>query len=401
MIKRKILKLFHQSGNLKSTNYCRKSENAKGSSKPVIGDARIILYFLSFTGIPNIEPYATGRLFAYFQKAIKYIFAIYLFCMLGITATCRFRSISKINENVIINAAVVTTSLTNVLLKIFLIIKMKKVNLIFQSLLRFTRRYEVTTFSGKKIVVICCFISFLLPIAFVVFCESATDFTCFISYFETLFTFNEKSKYFTYILLGIASVINTFTFSLIATILLSFIYTSYCRLTLQPLLIQLKKSLKFPTASNLKICLDMYAEAKQIRHQIEDFTAINAFFLYGLFFTQTLYLVGKYVTIEKEIFSTTSKVRLIYTVAQMIILCVSASKAVSMWQKIREIAQEIPHYRVKLYNNVRYNDMLLFWSLLETTKNDLSFTCFGILILDYNLLLKTFVSAVTFGVLMI
>lgn len=401
MVKSTVLNLFHQSGHLKSTNYYRKGENAKGSCKPVIDDARIILNFLSFAGIPNIEPYATGRVFAYFQKIIQYIFAIYLLIMLGITATCRFRSISKINRNVVINAAVITTSLSSALLKFFLVIKMRKINVVFQSLSRFTRRYQVTIFSEKKIVVICCSISFLLPIAFVVLCNSATDFACYTRYFKTLFTFNEASTYFLYVSLGIASVINTFTFSLIATILLTYIYTSYCRLTLQPLIMQLKTTLKFPTTNNIKLCLDMYTEAKQIRHQIEEFTAINAFFLYGLFFTSTLYSVGKYVTIEEETFSTVSKVRLILTVAQMIILCVTASKAASMWQNIREIAQEIPHYRVKLYNNVRYDDMLLFWSLLETTKNDLSFTCFGILILDCNLLLKTFVSAVTFGVLMV
>lgn len=401
MVKGKILKIVYQRNHSISTNHFQKSERVKGSCKPFIDDTRIILNFLSFTGIPNIEPYVSGRLFANFQKVIQYVFAIFLLCTLGTTATCRFRSIAKINKNVAVNAPVITISLSNALLKFFLIIKMKKINVIFQSLLRFTSRYQVAIFSEKKIVIICCSISFLLPIAFVVYYGSATNFTCYINYFKTSFTSNNISKYFMHVLFAIASAINSYIFSLIATILLSYIYTSYCRLTLQPLIMQLKTSLKLPTTHNIKICLDMYAEAKKIRHQIEDFTAINAFFLYGLFFTSILYLIGKYLTIEEGTFSTVSKVRLISTVAQMIILCMPASKAVSMWQNIREITQEIPHYRVKFYNNVRNSDMLLFWSLFETTKNDLSFTCFGILILDWNLLLKTFVSVVTFGVLMI
>lgn len=401
MIKGWILKHLHKRNHSISTNPFRKSKHARGSCKPFIDDTRIILNFLSFTGIPNIEPYVSGIFFAKFQKVIQYVFSIFFFYVSVTSTTGRFTSISKINKNVVVTAAVIATTLSSALLKCFFIIKMGKLNIIFQSLLRFTHRYQVRSVSGKKILIICCTISFLLPIIFVACFASVTDVPDYLSYLSIWLPSNEISKYFIYVSLDIATAINTFTFSFIATILLSYIYISYCRLTLKPLITQLKTSLKFPTTHNIKICLDMYTEAKKIWHQIEDFTAINAFFLYGLFFISTLYLIGKYVTIEQESFTTASKVRFITTVIQMIILCKSGSKAISQWQNIRETAQEIPHYRVKLYNNLRNNDMLLFWSLLESTKSDLSFTCFGILILDWNLLLKTFVSAITFGVLMI
>ena len=85
----------------------------------------------------------------------------------------------------------------------------------------------------------------------------------------------------------------------------------------------------------------------------------------------------------------------------MIVLCLSGSTVVRQWKDIRHLAQKISYSHSRFYDQVQNKDMLLLWSLLEGTKLDLSFTCFGILTLDWSLLLKTIVTAVTFGVLML
>lgn len=84
----------------------------------------------------------------------------------------------------------------------------------------------------------------------------------------------------------------------------------------------------------------------------------------------------------------------------MSMLAKSGSRAVNQWQGIKIIAQELPYFHGKFYEQVGNNDMLFLMSLLRVTNRDLSFTGFGVLKLDWNLLLATTMSLATFGVLM-
>lgn len=135
------------------------------------------------------------------------------------------------------------TSLLAVLLKSFLIIKIRKLNVISESLLRFAHHYLVRIFFARKIVTIYCSVSFALPIILVEWYSSSTSFRGYLTYLNTWIPFNKIYKHFIYFAIHSAFAINTFTFSLIDTILLSFIYISYCRLTLKPMTVQIKKNL--------------------------------------------------------------------------------------------------------------------------------------------------------------
>lgn len=64
----------------------------------------------------------------------------------------------------------------------------------------------------------------------------------------------------------------------------------------------------------------MCGEVKQIWMKIEDFTSINAFFLFGVSFSSALYVVNKYVSVDKGCLSIISKFRAVVSIAQMIML---------------------------------------------------------------------------------
>lgn len=201
---------------------------------------------------------------------------------------------------------------------------------------------------------------------------------------------HKTSRYFVYAI-DVGYAINTFTFPLIISILLS----------LNHFATQLRKTRIYPIILNIKKSLNIYNKVRKICLQIEDFASIIAFFLYGLCFTTVLYLVGKYSLIKHETLSTCSRISAVFPVLQMIIVCISVSKTVNHWQEIRQIAQDISQFHGIIYDYVRNKDMLLLWSLVEHIKIDLSFTCIGIFTLHWSLVLKSVTTTVTFGVLML
>lgn len=114
-----------------------------------------------------------------------------------------------------------------------------------------------------------------------------------------------------YCLLVIGNAINEYKFSLITTMLLSFLYISFCRFLLKPFAIQLKLTHENLTTQNISKCLDMNIDVRRLWLRIGDFSAINAFFLYGLLFTNALYLVGKFAEKYKGL-TTFSNVRALF-----------------------------------------------------------------------------------------
>lgn len=154
--------------------------------------------------------------------------------------------------------------------------------------------YEVSYISQRKVIIIGCIICLILPVLICLchtFIEKSSGFGKWINlhYFSN----NESWAVITLCLLDIGSAINEYTFPLVTTIL-SFIYLSYCRVSLKPLTDQLKETREHPTKQNIAKCLEMTIKVWRLWLEIEDFTAINAFFLYGLSFTKALHLIAKF-----------------------------------------------------------------------------------------------------------
>lgn len=375
---------------------------AKLNSNIIKDNTRVILNFLSFAGLPNNELSNSGTCITKLKKIFQYVFAIYLLYVFALSTIHRFKYYSMLGNNIAVDANVIVLSVSSLLLKVSLIMKMKRIKFIFKCFVKFMHRYQIVVNSVRKKVIICCSISFVVPFLFSVWhssVEGHTDLHDFIC-FDCLLS-NKASRYFFNIAIDVGYSVNTFTFPLITTILLSFIYIAFCKLILKPFAIQLKKSQKNPTSQNIKKNLIMLNEVRQIWHQIEDFASVNAFFLYGLDFTLALRLVGKYSFTDQEDLSVLSIMSGFFTVTQMIILCISGSKVVKHWKDVQQISQEISQIHSLIHDKVQVKDMLLLWSFVEVTKADLSFTCLGIFTLDWSLLFKTVATMVTFGVLMV
>lgn len=372
------------------------------NAKIIKDNTRVILKFLSFAGLPNNELSNSGTRITKLQKIFQFVFAIYLLYVFVLSTIHRFKHYSMLGNNIAVDTNIIVLSLSALLLKVSLIMKMKRIKFILKCFIKFMYRYEIIVTSERKKVIICCFISFVVPFLLSVYhssVEGHTDLHDFIC-FDCLLS-NKASRYLFNIAIDVGYSVNTFTFPLITTILLSFIYIAFCTLTLKPLAIQLKKTQKNPTSQNIKKNLVMYNEVKQIWHQIENFASVNAFFLYGLDFTLALRLVGKYSFNDQENLSVLSIMSAFFTVSQMIILCISGSKVVKHWKGIQQISQEISQIHSLIHDKVQVKDLLLLWSFVEGTKIDLSFTCLGIFTLDWSLLFKTVATMVTFGVLMV
>lgn len=84
----------------------------------------------------------------------------------------------------------------------------------------------------------------------------------------------------------------------------------------------------------------MNIDVRQLWLRIEDFSVINAIFLYGLLFTNALYLVGKFAVKYKGL-TTFSNVRALFTIFQMTRLAISGSRVITKWQEIKILSQEL------------------------------------------------------------
>lgn len=171
-------------------------------------------------------------------------------------------------------------------------------------------QYEVSYISQRKVIITGCIICLILPVLICLchtFIEKSSGFEKWINlhYFSN----NESWAVITLCLLDIGSAINEYTFPLVTTILLSFIYLSYCRVSLKPLTDQLKETREHPTKQNIAKCLEMTIKVWRLWLEIEDFTSIIAFFLCGLSFTKALHLIAKYV-FKGNSFTTMSVLRI-------------------------------------------------------------------------------------------
>lgn len=374
---------------------------SKRNFNTITSDERIILNFLSFIGVPNIQTYQSKNCFPKLRKILQYTFFIYFLCVFMLQKIYRVNKYFSVSTNIVIQINVISTAVLSLLLKVFFIINIKKLNSVGQCFWEFMLEYQVIYMPIKRIVTTGCFASFIFPILIYLchtFIGVPTEFYDWIVIH--CFFFNKTLKIIMYCFLDIGCAINEYTFPLIITILLSFLYISFCKFSLKPFADQLKLTRENPTSQNISKCLDMNTEVRRVWLKVEDFSAINAFLLYGLSFTNALYLIGKYAVKYKG-FTTLSKIRALSVIFQMSILAASGSSVISEWQEIKILAQELPHFYGKFYDKIQSKDMLYLWSLADVTKIDICFTCFNVLKLDCSLLLKTIMYLVTFGVLMI
>lgn len=364
-----------------------------------ISDTNIILHFLSVIGIPNINN-IRPRKFRRIFKILLYVLAVYYICISLLLSVYRFEFLHEMG-NLLSTANGIATITSSLLLKLFLIIKVKKLNEIFNSFCKFMTRNKVEAHSNKNVIMIGCMSSLLFPI----FVSEYNYHVLHQAQFYEWLPFNhllsislERDIVVTFIDIGY--VIDEYAFPFISTILLIFIYFSYNKFILTPFLMQLKRTYRNPTLYSIRANLDMCGEVKQIWMKIEDFTSINAFLLFGVSFSSALYVVNKYVSVDKGCLSIISKFRAVVSIAQMIMLCASGSHTVNKWREVRLYVQEKFRFYSKNVDKEQNRDILPLLSLLDYTKIDLSFTCFGILNLDWSLLLKTIMTIVTFGSLM-
>lgn len=372
------------------------------TNKSLISDAKIILQFLSITGIPNISNFKAKKVCNNFKILLLHLLAIYFFGISLLLSAHRFDTLQD-KGNFLSSVNGMATGVSSILLKFFLIVKVKKLNIIFNSFYEFMTRTGVKFNSRRKIILIGCIVSLLLPIFFSSYHLHILHNERFyewirISHFLSKFSFLERVCVS---ILDLGYAIVEYTFPFISTILLTFIYISFNRSVLKPFGELLKVTYNNPTSQSIKVNLDTYAEVRRIWIQIEDFASVNAFFLFGFSFSSSMYLVGKYVSIEQAGLTTLSKFRAVLCVAQIIMLSVAGSETVNKWREIRLLVQEMFRFYSKLIDKQQNKDIFPLLALLEGTKMDLCFSCFGILTLDWSLLLKTAMTTVTFGALML
>lgn len=372
------------------------------TNKSLISDANIILQFLSITGIPNISNFKAKKVCNNFKILLLYLLAIYFFCISLLLSAHRFDTLQD-KGNFLSSVNGMATGVSSILLKFFLIVKVKKLNIIFNSFYEFMTRIGLKFNSSWKIILIGCIVSLLLPIFF-------SSYHLHILHNERFYEWIRISQFLSKFsslervcvsILDLGYAIVEYTFPFISTILLTFIYTSFNRSVLKPFVELLKATYNNPTSESIKVNLDTYAEVRRIWIQIEDFASVNAFFLFGFSFFSAMYLVGKYVSIEQAGLTTLSKFRAVFCIAQIIMLSAAGSETVNKWKEIRLLVQEMFRFYSKLIDKQQNKDIFPLLALLEGTKMDLCFSCFGILTLDWSLLLKTAMTTVTFGALML
>lgn len=366
-----------------------------------ISDAKIILRFLSVIGIPNIDNSRPRTFCKIFKIILFYALAMYYICIALLLSVYRFEFLHE-SGNLLSTVNGIATVTSSVLLKLFLIVKVKKLNKIFNSFCKFMIKNQVKSHSNRKIILVGCISSLFLPISissYNVHVLRNSKFYEWCPFSHLLPTSVERVIVISFMDIGYA--INEYTCSFISTIFLIFIFVSYNRFVLTPFLERLKLTYKKPTLYTIRVNLDMCAKVKQMWIQIEGFTSVNAFFLFGFSFSSALYVVGKSASVEQDGLSVISKFRTVVCFAQMIMLCAAGSDTVNKWQEVRLYVQETFRFYSKLVDKEQNKDILPLLSLLDGTKMDLSFTCFGILTLDWSLLLKTIMTIVTFASMMV
>lgn len=119
-IKKKICFLNKEQKNIK-----RCSEICTNT---ITSDAKIILNFLSFTGIPNIKIHQSENRFSKFRKIFQYILVIYFFCIFLASELYRVKKYLKYSKSVAVAINIIGTAILSLLMKLFLIIKVKYLN---------------------------------------------------------------------------------------------------------------------------------------------------------------------------------------------------------------------------------------------------------------------------------
>lgn len=227
----------------------------------IIADARIILNFLSVTGTPNIQTYQSK--ISKLRKIFQYRFFVLFFCVFMLKKIYISKKSFNDSKNIAIETHVISTAVLSLILKVFLIINIKKLNSVIQCFWEFMLRYQVIYISMHRTVTKGCFVSFIFPIL-ICLCSTLTEVPIgFHGWIFIRFSFlNEKLKIIMYCLLDIGNAIIEYTFPLITTVLLSFLYISFRRISLKPFAVQLKLTHENLTTQNLSKCLDMNIDVR-------------------------------------------------------------------------------------------------------------------------------------------
>lgn len=193
-------------------------------SNTIIADAIIILNFLSFTGIPNIQTYQSK--IPKLRKIFQYMFFALFLCVFMLKKIYRSKKSFNDSKNIAIETNVISTAVLSLILKVFLIINIKKLNSVSQCFWEFMLRYQVIYISMQRAVTRGCFVSFQLYLFFVSFCifpiliylcSTLTGVpTEFHGWIFMRFSFvNENLKIIMYCLLDIGNAIIEYTYPLI------------------------------------------------------------------------------------------------------------------------------------------------------------------------------------------
>lgn len=144
------------------------------------------------------------------------MFFVFFLCVFMLKKIYRSKKSFIDSKNIAIETNVISTAVLSLVLKMFLIINIKKLNSVIQCFWEFMLRYQVIYVSMQRTVTRGCFVSFIFPIL-IYLCSTLTEVpTGFHGWIFIRFSFvNENLKIIMYCLLDIGNAIIEYTFPLI------------------------------------------------------------------------------------------------------------------------------------------------------------------------------------------
>lgn len=365
----------------------------------VSSEIKLIIFSLQFLGIPIfIESDIRNRKICTVKKVIIYTLSAYYLLMAFCFPLSQLTNFNQNNFNTVYIINRVLSSISIFLLRVALIIKIKKLKTVLCSLNALKSHSE-----GHSVSIFRSYISYfycvglIMPIVIHIYSlfKKETKFPFLLSYKYGIFF--SISKIIVPVL-DVTFSVTSYLFPTITTILFSFIYIYFARTLQQSFSTQLYNGLQFPTTHNIKVCIDMYAKLRQMWLEIEEYASFIVLIIYSLSISQLLHVIKVENILHKDIVKVI--LRAILSLTWLIILSVSGSESSNAWEKNRILVQGIIRSHGATYNEVSNKTLLYLTGLLDATRVDMSFTCFGICPNEVSLLIRVAGLIITFWALM-
>lgn len=204
------------------------------------------------------------------------------------------------------------------------------------------------------------------------------------------------------ILFSLSHMLSTNVCFCIYCVILSFLYFSFNESILEHFGARLRKLKKSATSARICKCVMIATRIRSLHQMVESAASMIAFTIFSLQFTHSLYYVYRYSRgFGGESYNTISFLFIALSVIWFVILSLLGSRVESLQQEHIRLIHDVIGISCISRSIPSVEDRLNLDALLNITKQEMKFTCWGVFAFDKNLVLNAVGVLVTYSVLFV